>query len=84
MSASAGSRLVIQATGPWKERCFINSDELRIALVDQFFGGFVDLLAHVIHHIGYDKRRGIDADGKRMPSILDQLREVVNAVKISV
>ncbi len=38
----------------------------------------------VIHHIGYDERRGIDAGGKRMPSPLDQLREVVRAVKIPV
>src|SRR5438270_2000103 len=27
----------------------------------------------VIHHIGYDERRGIAAQGKRMPSPLDQL-----------
>ena len=39
---------------------------------------------YVIHHIGYDERRGIAAAGKRMPSPLDQLREVVNAVKIPV
>jgi 3-hexulose-6-phosphate synthase/6-phospho-3-hexuloisomerase len=38
----------------------------------------------VIHHIGYDERRGIAAAGKRMPSPLDQLREVVNAVKVPV
>jgi 3-hexulose-6-phosphate synthase len=39
---------------------------------------------YVIHHIGYDERRGIAAAGKRMPSPLDELREVVNAVKIPV
>jgi 3-hexulose-6-phosphate synthase/6-phospho-3-hexuloisomerase len=39
---------------------------------------------YVIHHIGYDERRGIAARGKRMPSPLDQLREVVKAVKIPV
>ena len=33
----------------------------------------------VIHHIGYDERRGIAARGQRMPSPLDQLREVVRA-----
>jgi 3-hexulose-6-phosphate synthase/6-phospho-3-hexuloisomerase len=33
----------------------------------------------VIHHIGYDERRGIAARGGRMPSPLDQLREVVVA-----
>jgi 3-hexulose-6-phosphate synthase/6-phospho-3-hexuloisomerase len=39
---------------------------------------------YIVHHIGYDERRGIAASGKRMPSPLDQLREVVNAVKIPV
>jgi 3-hexulose-6-phosphate synthase len=39
---------------------------------------------YVIHHIGYDERRGIAASGKPMPSPLDQLREVVEAVKIPV
>ena len=38
----------------------------------------------VIHHIGYDERRGIAAKGLRMPSPLDQLREVVNAVNIPI
>ena len=38
----------------------------------------------VIHHIGYDERRGIAARGLRMPSPLDQLREVVQAVNIPV
>jgi 3-hexulose-6-phosphate synthase len=39
---------------------------------------------YVIHHIGYDERRGIAAAGQRMPSPLDQLCEVVKAVKIPV
>jgi len=39
---------------------------------------------YVVHHIGYDERRGIAAQGKRMPSPLDQLREVVKAVQIPV
>src|SRR5690606_26105807 len=39
---------------------------------------------YIIHHIGYDERRGIAAAGQRMPSPLDQLREVVNAVKVPV
>ena len=39
---------------------------------------------YVIHHIGYDERRGIAARGLRMPSPLDQLKEVVNAVKVPV
>ncbi len=38
----------------------------------------------VIHHIGYDERRGIVAKGGRQPSPLDQLREVVQAVRIPV
>ncbi len=38
----------------------------------------------VIHHIGYDERRGIAASGRRMPSPLDQLREVVKAVEVPV
>lgn len=39
---------------------------------------------YIIHHIGYDERRGIAAQGKRMPSPLDQLKEVVDAVSIPV
>ena len=38
----------------------------------------------VIHHIGYDERRGLGAMGKPCPSPLDQLREVVAAVKVPV
>ena len=38
----------------------------------------------VIHHIGYDERRGIAASGRRMPSPLDQLRGVVAAVRVPV
>ncbi len=39
---------------------------------------------YVIHHIGYDERRGIAAQGKRMPSPMDQLKEVVDTVRIPV
>lgn len=39
---------------------------------------------YVIHHIRYDERRGIAAAGQRMPSPLDELREVVQAVHIPV
>lgn len=39
---------------------------------------------YIVHHIGYDERRGIAAQGKRMPSPLDQLKEVVEAVSIPV
>lgn len=38
----------------------------------------------IIHHIGYDERRGIAAAGHRMPSPLDQLRDVVQAVRVPV
>ncbi|HEV2354036.1 MAG TPA: orotidine 5'-phosphate decarboxylase / HUMPS family protein [Puia sp.] len=38
----------------------------------------------VIHHIGYDERRGIAAKGLRMPSPLDQLKDVVSAVRVPV
>jgi 3-hexulose-6-phosphate synthase len=38
----------------------------------------------IIHHIGYDERRGIAARGEKAPTPLDQLREVVNAVDIPV
>jgi 3-hexulose-6-phosphate synthase len=38
----------------------------------------------VIHHIGYDERRGLAAAGKPYPSPLDQLREVVAAVRVLV
>lgn len=40
--------------------------------------------SHVIHHIGYDERRGIAARGQKAPTPLDQLREIVKAVKIPV
>ncbi len=39
---------------------------------------------YIVHHIGYDERRGIAARGEPMPSPLDQLREVVTAVNIPV
>ncbi|MCW3113512.1 MAG: D-arabino 3-hexulose 6-phosphate aldehyde lyase [Segetibacter sp.] len=39
---------------------------------------------YIVHHIGYDERRGIAARGERMPSPLDQLKEVVQAVNIPV
>jgi 3-hexulose-6-phosphate synthase len=39
---------------------------------------------YIVHHIGYDERRGIVARGLRQPSPLDQLREVVAAVKVPV
>lgn len=38
----------------------------------------------VIHHVGYDERRGFQAAGKQVPSPLDQLREIVAAVRVPV
>lgn len=37
---------------------------------------------YVIHHIGYDERRGIAARGERQPNPFDQLAEIVQAVSI--
>ncbi|SMO73629.1 orotidine 5'-phosphate decarboxylase / HUMPS family protein [Fodinibius sediminis] len=39
---------------------------------------------YVIHHIGYDERRGIAARGERKPSPMDQLKEVIQAVNVPV
>lgn len=39
---------------------------------------------YVIHHIGYDERRGIAAAGRSAPSPLDDLRSVVEAVQVPV
>lgn len=39
---------------------------------------------YVIHHIGYDERRSYPPRGLRMPSPLDQLRDVVKAVRVPV
>src|SRR5882762_1491952 len=39
---------------------------------------------YIVHHTGFDERRVIAAMGKRMPSPLDQLREVVQSVNIPV
>jgi len=38
----------------------------------------------VIHHIGYDERRGLAASGQPVPSPLDHLREIVAAVRVPV
>jgi 3-hexulose-6-phosphate synthase/6-phospho-3-hexuloisomerase len=39
---------------------------------------------YIIHHIGYDERRGIAARGERAPTPLDQLRAIVQAVSVPV
>lgn len=38
----------------------------------------------IIHHIGYDERRGIAARGETAPTPLDELREIVDAVDVPV
>jgi 3-hexulose-6-phosphate synthase len=38
----------------------------------------------VIHHIGFDERRGLAAKGVKVPSPLDQLKEIVQSVNIPV
>ena len=39
---------------------------------------------YLIHHIGFDERRGIVARGGRCPSPLDELRAIVDSVSIPV
>lgn len=39
---------------------------------------------YIVHHIGYDERRGIAARGAQPPTPLDQLRQVVASVSIPV
>lgn len=39
---------------------------------------------YIIHHVGYDERKGIVAAGGRCPSPLDLLREVVRTVRVPV
>ena len=39
---------------------------------------------YIVHHIGYDERRGIAARGVMPPTPIDRLREVVQAVSIPV
>lgn len=39
---------------------------------------------YIVHHVGYDERRGLAASGRPMPSPLDRLREVVQAVSVPV
>lgn len=39
---------------------------------------------YIIHHIGYDERRGLVAQGQPCPSPLDQLADIVSAVNIPV
>ena len=39
---------------------------------------------YIIHHIGYDERRGVVAKGGRCPSPLDELRAIADSVRIPV
>jgi len=38
----------------------------------------------VIHHVGYDERNGLRSAGKPVPSPLDQLRDIVQSVRVPV
>src|ERR1700727_2506893 len=39
---------------------------------------------YIIHHIGFDERRGIAAKGQPVPNPLDQLKDIVHSVGIPV
>ena len=39
---------------------------------------------YVVHHVGYDERRGIAGRGETAPNPLDELKEVVDAVDVPV
>jgi 3-hexulose-6-phosphate synthase len=39
---------------------------------------------YVVHHVGYDERRGIAGRGERAPNPMDELKEVVAAVHVPV
>ncbi len=39
---------------------------------------------YVVHHVGYDERRGIAGRGERAPNPMDELKEVVAAVDVPV
>lgn len=97
MMADAGATHVVVMGRAHEEtiRCVVNAGrDFGVKVMGDNLGS-TDMIAgarqledlgcdYVIHHIGYDERRGIAARGERMPSPLDQLREVVNAVSVPV
>lgn len=97
MMAKAGATLVVVMARAHEEtiRCVVKAgQEFGVKVMGDNLG-CDDMVAaarwletlgcdYVIHHIGYDERRGIAARGKRMPSPLDQLGDVVSAVRIPV
>jgi 3-hexulose-6-phosphate synthase/6-phospho-3-hexuloisomerase len=97
LMAKAGATLVVVMARAHEEtlRCVVKAGRDRgikvmgdnLACPDMIAGAkFLEDLGcdYVVHHIGYDERRGIAARGEQMPSPLDQLREVVQAVRVPV
>ena len=39
---------------------------------------------YIVHHIGFDERNGLEAQGLKKPSPLDELKEVVDTVNVPV
>ena len=39
---------------------------------------------YIVHHIGFDERNGLESQGLRKPSPLDDLKEIVEAVSVPV
>jgi 3-hexulose-6-phosphate synthase len=95
--AKAGASLVVVMARAHEEtiRCVVQAGEdLGVKVMGDNLGS-EDMVAgarrledlgcdYVIHHIGYDERRGIAKQGERAPNPLDQLREVVAAVSVPV
>jgi hypothetical protein len=71
----------IKISGESREKCWSegNGRQPRGKGHDSDFG-----CAYVAYHIGYDERRGCAAARKPLPSSLDRLRDVVEAVQIPV
>ena len=97
MMAKAGATHVVVMARAHEEtiRCVVNAGRDFGAKVMGDNLGCPDMVAgakrledlgcdFIVHHIGYDERRGISARGERAPTPLDQLREVVEAVSIPV
>lgn len=97
MMAKAGATHVVVMARAHEEtiRCVVNAGRDFGAKVMGDNLGCPDMVAgakrledlgcdFIVHHIGYDERRGIAARGERAPTPLDQLREVVEAVSIPV
>jgi len=96
MARAGATHVVVMARAhPETIRCVVQAGrDLGVAVMGDNLGcaDMVDgarMLAdlgcdYIIHHVGYDERRGIAARGERAPNPLDQLREVVAAVDVPV